>query len=356
MLNLNQLRAFYHTARRLNVTRAARDLCITQPAVTAQIKVFEAGMELKFFRKQGRRMHLTAEGHTVYEYAARLFEIERKIENAIEEMRALKRGVLRVGTTKTYARYFMPSLISSFHQRYPHIKITLDEGSSLDMIHSLLEFENEVAVVAQASEDPRIAFVPFSREELVVILPPGHRLAGGRAVAFRELAGEPFIMKEAGSGTRKVVNDLFRRHGFSPNVLMETGNNEFIKQLVSRGEGVSILVRACVALELDRGQLASAGLSGDPPLLDVSLARLRDQPLSPPARAFDDMLAQLYTRDAPPRDIGSLMARILAGQSVNQAQEPPGAGRRRKKAGSRKGGGRSPADAGRAPAPRRKRR
>ena len=316
MLNLNQLRAFYHTARRLSVTRAARDLCITQPAVTAQVKAFEAAAEMKFFRKQGRRIHLTGEGQTVLAYAAELFEIERKIENAIEEMRALKRGVLRVGTTKTYARYFMPSLISSFHQSYPHIKINLDEGSSLDMINSLLDFENEVAVVAQASEDPRIAFVPFSQEELVVILPPGHRLAGGRGVAFGQLAGEPFIMKEAGSGTRKVVNRLFRRHGCSPNVLVETGNNEFIKQLVHRGEGISILVRACVARELDRGLLSTAALAGDRLLLDVSLARLKGQPLSPAARAFDGMLAQLYSRDAPPQDIGSIMARILAGQSI----------------------------------------
>jgi DNA-binding transcriptional LysR family regulator len=321
MLNLNQLRAFYHTARRLSVTRAARDMCITQPAVTAQIKAFEAGTELKFFRKQGRRIHLTGEGQMVYEYAVELFEIEKKIENAIEEMRELKRGVLRVGTTKTYARYFMPSLISSFHRSYPHIKINLDEGSSLDMINSLLEFENEVAVVAQASENPRIAFVPFSQEELVVILAPEHRLAGSRHIDFRQLAEEPFIMKEAGSGTRKVVNDLFRRHGCKPNVLMETGNNEFIKQLVHRAEGVSILVRACVALELDRGVLATVALSGQSLLLDVSLARLKGQPLSPAARAFDDMLAQLYSRDAPPQDIGSLMARILAGQSVSQKEQ-----------------------------------
>jgi len=79
VLNLNQLRAFYHAARRLSITRAARDLCITQPAVTAQIKAFEAGTELKFFRKQGRRIHLTGEGQMVYEYATALFEIEKKI-------------------------------------------------------------------------------------------------------------------------------------------------------------------------------------------------------------------------------------------------------------------------------------
>ncbi len=318
MLNLNQLRSFYHAARRLSVTQAAQDLCITQPAVTAQIKAFEASTELKFFRKQGRRIHLTGEGQMVYEYAVELFKIEKKIENAIEEMRELKRGILRVGTTKTYARYFMPSLISSFHRSYPDIRIHLNEGSSLDMIKSLLEFDNEVAVVAQTSEDPRIEFVPFSQEELVVILSPRHRLANERHIDFRRLSEEPFIMKEVGSGTRKVVNELFRRRGCIPNVLMETGNNEFIKQLVHRGEGISILVRACVETELKAGFLATTTLRGQHLFLDVSLAYLKNQTLSPTARAFDNLLTQLHSTGAPPQDIGSLMARILARRRLDK--------------------------------------
>ncbi len=314
MLNFNQLRAFHHAAKNLSVTKAANDLCITQPAVTAQLKALEACIELKLFKRKGRRIYLTGEGQAIYSYTRKIFSQEKEIENYIQQTRELKRGVLRIGTTKTYARYFMPTMMTSFHQAYPHIRIHLDEGSSLDMINSLHEFKNDMALVAKAIKHPQVVFVPFTQEELVVIVSPKHGLAKKEAIRFRELANEPFIMKESGSGTRKVVDALFARHGCTPNVLMETGNNEFIKQLVQRGEGISILVRACVALNLKEGELASVSMSDEQLMLDVSLAYLDNQPLSPPAMAFVGILGQLHTKDANTQDISSLVARFLARQ------------------------------------------
>jgi DNA-binding transcriptional LysR family regulator len=314
MLNFNQLRIFYYAAKNRNFTVAANDLFITQPAVTAQVKALEEYSNLKLFKKRGRNIYLTTEGQTLYEYAKKIFEYEREIENAIEEMRELKRGILRLGTTKTYARYFMPSLISSFHKAYPSIKIHLDEGSSLDMINSLVAFKNEVAVIAKAEDNPEVTFIPFSQEELVIIMSVDHPLSLKKEIIFEELASEPIIMKETGSGTRKLVNELFMKNGFIPDVLMETSNNEFIKQLVQRGEGVSFLVKACVALELQEEKLATVPLKDQNVYLDVSFAYLKNQPLSPPAKAFEAVLKKLRAEDMRPQDIGSLMAKILAQQ------------------------------------------
>lgn len=241
MINFNQLRVFYQVAKNLNFTIAANNLYITQPAVTVHVKLFENFCNLKLFKKKGRKIYLTDEGEALYEYAQKIFKYEREIENAIEDMRELKRGILRLGTTKTYARYFMPFLISSFHEAYPHIKIHLDEGSSLDMTHSLLDFRNELAIIARVEENPDICFIPFSQEEMLVILPPDHRLAGKKAISIRDLTREPIIMKEKGSGTRKLVSELFAKKDLTPNILMETSNTEFIKQLVQRGDGISFL-------------------------------------------------------------------------------------------------------------------
>ena len=312
MINFNQLRIFYHAARCQNYTRASRSLCISQPAVTAQMKLFEAYCDLKLFKKKGRRIYLTDEGRILYEYARKVFEYEKEIDMVIEDMKALKRGVLRLGTTKTYARYFMPVLISNFHKRYSNIKIHLDEGSSRDMSRSLLDFENEVAVIARVEEHPEISFIPFSQEELILIMAPGHPLARKTVILFEDLADEPIIMKESGSGTRKLVNDLFARHHRSPNVLMETSNAEFIKQLVHRGEGIAFLVREAVSLELRDGRLVTVPLEGRKIYLDVSIAYLRDQPLSPPARAFLDLLGTMAPGDMSPEGIGALMARMLS--------------------------------------------
>jgi DNA-binding transcriptional LysR family regulator len=311
MINFNQLRVFYHAAKYQNFTEASKKLCITQPAVTAQVKLFEDHCNLRLFKKKGRKIYLTDQGKTLYEYAKKIFDYEKEIDDVIEDMRELKRGILKLGTTKTYARYFMPYLISSFHETYPQIKIHLDEGSSLDMIHSLLDFRNEVAIIAKAEDNAEICFTPFSQEELLFLVAPGHRMALKKSVSFEELAQEPIIMKETGSGTRKLVNELFEKYGYTPNVLMETSNAEFIKQLVQRGDGVSFLVREAVATELMEKKLATVPLK-EKIFLDVSIAYLKDQHLSPSAKAFLDTLHKLPSVDMAPQGIGWLMAKMQA--------------------------------------------
>jgi len=312
MVNFNQLRVFYQTAKYLSCTKAAEKLYITQPAVTAQVKLLEDACNLKLFKKKGRKIYLTDEGETLYNYVTKVFEYEKEIESVIEEMRALKRGVLRLGTTKAYARYFMPFLITSFREAFPHIKIHLDEGSSLDMIYSLLDLRNEVAVIARAEDNPRISFIPFSHEELVLITGPDHRLARKRSVSVGDLEEEPIIMKEKGSGTRKLVNELFGKNGLSPNILMETSNTEFIKQLVQRGDGISFVVSEAVTAELQEGRLATVPIKGQKLFLDVSIAYLKDQHLSRPAQAFLGMLLKIAEGEKPYQGLRTIMARMLA--------------------------------------------
>jgi len=312
VLNFNQFRIFYHAAKNLNYTAAAGELFITQPAVTAQVKSFEEFCNLKLFKRKGRQIYLTDEGRTLFEFAEKIFKYEKEIENVIDDMRKLKRGVLSLGTTKAYARYFMPIMLSTFHENYPDIKIQLNEGSSMDMTHSLLDFKIEVAVIAKAVDHPDIQFFPFSKEEMAFIVAPDHPLTQKKAVSFKELDQEPFIMKEKGSGTRKIVEGLFEKENSEPNALMETSNTEFIKQLVQRGEGVSLLVREAVAAELAEKKLAEVQISGGKVFLDVSIAYLKNQVLSPPARAFVDTLTKLRSEEINPMGIGAMMVKILA--------------------------------------------
>jgi len=312
MLNFNQLRIFYHAARNLNFTAAARDLFITQPAVTAQIKLLEEHCELKLFRKKGRGVYLTDEGQTLFKYTKHVFDYEKEIELAIEEMRELKRGVLRLGTTKTYARYFMPFLLTRFHQTYSDIRIHLDEGSSQAMVQSLIDFKNEIVIIAKILSHPGVRFLPLSREAIVAIAHPEHPLARKTAVTTKELARERIIMKEGGSGTRHLIDDLFARANITPNIAMETGNTEFIKMEVQRGEGIAFLVESAVLLELEQGLLTSLNIHDQTLCLDVSVAYLEDQKLSPPARAFLDSLSNLSGGDVPALGIGALMAKIRA--------------------------------------------
>lgn len=311
MINFNQLRVFYQTAKYQSCTVAAEKLYITQPAVTAQVKLLEDYCNLKLFKKKGRRIYLTDEGKTLYGYVRDIFKYEKEIESVIEEMRELKRGILRLGTSKAYARYFMPTLLTHFREAHPQIKIHLDEGSAQDMIQSLLDLENEVAFIAKVEDHPNLCFIPFSHEELVLILPPNHRLAQNESISLGDLGDESIIMKERGSGTRKLVNHLFEHRGIAPNILMETSNTEFIKELVQRGDGVSFVIREAVVAELQEKKLATVPIKGERFFLDVSIAYLKNQPLSPPAQAFLDKLPKTTSGEKPDQGIRAIMATML---------------------------------------------
>ena len=311
MINLNQLRAFYQAAKCQNVSVAAKHLFVSQPAVTAQVKIFEETCGLKLFKRKGRNLYLTDEGKTLYDFACKIFEYEKKIEDAVEQMKELKQGTLRLGSAKTYARYFMPFLLTGFRDAYPAIKIHLDEGSSLEMFHSLIDLKNEVVILAKTDDNPDIAFIPFSREELVLILPPNHRLANKGSISFEQLSEEPIILKDPGSGTRRLVDELFAQNNCTPNVLIETSDAEIIKLMVQHGEGVSFLVREAVALELQGGKLTTVKLKDQDIFLDVSIAYLKNQPLSPPAQVFLKSLENLGTKEMRFKGMGALMARIL---------------------------------------------
>jgi DNA-binding transcriptional LysR family regulator len=308
MINLNQLRVFYHVAKNLSFTKAAADLFITQPAVTAQVKLFEAWCDLKLFKKKGRSICLSAEGDALYAHACKIFTYEKEVENAIDDIRHLKKGVLRIGTTKTYARFLMPFMMQHFHDKYPFISIHLNEGSSLEMIHSLIELKNDICIITKVEDHPEVEFAPFSEEELIPILSPEHPLAGAPHVSVEQLAREPIIMREKGSGTRKYVNALFERHACTPNILMETSNSEFIKHLVERGDGISFLVNVSVFKDIQEKRLATVPIRDEKFYLDAGISYLKNQPLSLPARAFLETLDHLAQGGRPIKGILSFLS------------------------------------------------
>ncbi len=260
MVNLNQLRAFYYVAKHNSYTVAAEKLFITQPAVTAQIKLFEKFYDITLFNKNGRSLFLSHVGKLLFEKAEKIFAQENDIEEMLTQIKEMDRGLLTIGCTKAYAKHIMPSIISVFHRAYPNIRIILEEGSSMSMIDSLRVFKNEIIVVAQMDiKDPRIQFVPFSQEEIVVIMAPDHPLSRKKEITFQDIEKEPIILKGTGSGTRKRVVGLYKSNNVDPNVFMESNNTAFIIDLVERGEGVSFLVKPSVEQKVNEKKSSCTG-------------------------------------------------------------------------------------------------
>ena len=319
MINLNQLRAFYFVAKYKSFTAAAERLFISQPAVTAQVKLFETYYDLKLFKKLGRKILLTHAGSLIFKKAKLIFETEDDVEQILEDIRELKQGVLELGCTKAYARHIMPSIISVFHRAHPNIRIVLKEGSSMSMINSLLDFKNEVIVVARMDVgDKRIEFVPFSQEEIVVVLPIDHPLTRKRHLLLEDVAREPLIMKGKGSGTRKKIFELYDDHQIAPHIFMESNNTGFIIDLVERGEGISFLVKPSVDQKVKENKVACRYIKNTNIYLDVSFGYIKNTPLSPAANAFYEVVKKSFIDASPRGGVGSIMARILAEHPQNE--------------------------------------
>lgn len=289
-MNLNQLRVFYITAMELNFSRAAEKLFISQPAVSLHIKNLEELLKVNLFNKVGKKIYLTEPGQILFDYANKIFELENKAEFAIKELVELKHGSIRIGTTKTYARYLMPGFISRFHSRYPNITITLNEGSSLEMIQSLFTLHNELAIVVHTDYPKTITTIEFNEEEVIFIASPEHPICGKEEITLEDIANTPIIMREEGSGTRRVITDIFQKRGLGPIILYEASNLDCIKELLIGGEGVSFMVRPVVQKEIDEGLLKEVKIKDLRLVMHSKIAFLGNRTLSRPARAFIDML------------------------------------------------------------------
>ncbi|GAB4261305.1 MAG: selenium metabolism-associated LysR family transcriptional regulator [Deferrisomatales bacterium] len=301
-LNLKQLKVFYFVAKHLSFTRAAEDLFITQPAVTMQIDKLEQHCETRLFTRERNRLTLTEAGAVLFSYAEKIMRLAFEAEQAIDNLKANPSGVLRIGTTKTFARYLMPPYVLRFHEAFPKIRIQLDEGSSDEMAVSLLYGRNDLAVVGRIPYDRRLEVHPFpgnERDELVVVVPPTHRLAARECVPLEEIRGEPLLLREKGSGTRQVILEHFREQGIQPTVLLEAGNVDFIKDLVERGAGIGILGMMSVKEELRSGRLRAVPLAGGGLTISIDVVVPAEGYRPMAVRSFLEFLLGTGRRAAP---------------------------------------------------------
>jgi DNA-binding transcriptional LysR family regulator len=292
MINLNHLRVFYHTAKNLSYTEAGRELLISQPAVTKQVKTLEEYWDLKLFSKKGSRVYLTEEGHTVLEYAKKIFENEMELEHAVEDIKNLEKGILRLAVPQAFMS-FLSFLMDIFNKKYPHIRIKMSEGSSLSIIQSLLNNETEIALISKVEDHPDINFIHLCHDKVAFTVSSKHNLANKKSISLKELSSEPIILRDLGSGSRKLVLDLFEENQLVPNIQLETNNKDFIIDVVKRKEMGAFLIEHDIEEEFKEGNLVEIPISGHELILKIYIAFLKFQHLSIPAKAFFKVLGKL---------------------------------------------------------------
>jgi DNA-binding transcriptional LysR family regulator len=286
---LRQMRVFAAVARQRSFTRAARELHLTQPAISQQIKLLETEVGLPLFEHVGRDIHLTAAGEELLGYATQATDLLRQAGEAMAALRGLKRGVLKLGAVST-TKYFAPSLLSAFKPAYPEVSIRFLVGNREEIIQQLASNETDLVIMGRPPRELSTIAEPFAKHPLAIIAAPEHPLASKRRLSLKQLGNENFVIREEGSGTRASMERVFRDRGVRFKTSMEVSSNETIKQSVMAGMGISFISLHTVSLELATGKLVTLNVSGLPLIRDWYVIHLRDKKLSPIATAFRNFL------------------------------------------------------------------
>ena len=283
-ITFRQLETFATVARLQSFTKAAEALHLTQPAVSIQIRQLVETIGLPLFEQTGREIALTAAGDELLSTTRNLDDAWNRFESSIDALKGMKRGKLRVALVTT-AKYFLPRMLGAFCQRYPDIDIELEIANREKIVERLRSNQDDLYVMSYPPGDLDIVSHTFLDNEYVVLAPATH-WAAGQPVTLQALAGEPFLLRETGSGSRHVVDQYMQQCGVPLKVRLSLASNEAIRALVASGMGLTILSRHALGEHPAQEGLAILTVEGFPLIQPWSVVHLRSKVLSLPAQAF----------------------------------------------------------------------
>ncbi|WP_066638344.1 selenium metabolism-associated LysR family transcriptional regulator [Desulfolucanica intricata] len=269
-MNINFLHTFATVIEMDSISKAAKNLNITQPAVSKQISALEEQYGIKLLERLGRRMVPTEAGNKLYKHAKIILTHLEKLEEEMNELVSEIRGRLVIGASTIPGQYILPKIIGAFKKEYPQVKTFLEVADSGKVVQKLLDHEIHLGAVGTRVQHEKIASVKLAGDELVLITPPDHPFANRVGVRAAELAGENLVWRESDSGTRQEVEGKLAKAGLNIENLMivaEFGSTEAIISAVEAGLGVSFVSRWAVQKKAGQQSLAVLNLE------DVSLDR-----------------------------------------------------------------------------------
>jgi len=259
-----RLQVFHAVAKHLSFTKAAESLCMTQPAVTFQIRQLEERFNTRLFDRAHGRISLTPTGVVALEYAERIVALSAELETRLREAGGRVAGPLLIGASTTIADFLLPQVLGEFKARYPAVVPRLFVANSEAVQDRIAARTLDLGFIEGDSHLSSLVAEACCDDELQVVCVPSHPLATQGSVAPKSLMEHAYVSREPGSGTREVIDNYLQKMGVPPDsmqVVMELGSPEALKGLVSTGLGFAIMSQATVVKEIRLGQLLRIPLS-----------------------------------------------------------------------------------------------
>jgi len=285
ILNMNQLRAFFAAAKSGSVTKAADALMVTPPAITMQIKQLEETVGIRLLVRDGNAIRLTKTGEEVFTRAEKIFHEIHEMEGFFEDISTSKSGELRIGCPETPLKRLMP-LITEFKKTYPGIRIILDQGSNAEMVKSIGDHRNELAIIRYRPNNSRLKTKVIWTEEVVLIAAPKSIHLSSSEISVMQLPLIPLIFRREGSAVREVVLEYLRKFKIKPSIAVESGSIVVLKEFVIQDSGIAFVERDAIEEELRNGSLKSVHILEGSPTIEFGIGYRNRKELSPPAWAF----------------------------------------------------------------------
>ena len=290
-----QLRAFHHVALCGGFLRAADALHLTQPAISDQVRKLEEDYDVLLFRRQHRQVTLTAMGETLLAVTRRLFDAEDQAQELLSESRMLRLGSLRLAVDSVH--HVLP-VLTAFREAYPGVHLTVTTGNTDAIVERLRSYEADIGVLGDMAPHRDFALMPLNATPIVAVVAADHPLATRTTIGLAELAGLPMVMREAGSRTRRLLEQRAAESGIRLVYAIEVEGREAALDIVAAGAGVGFVSEA--ELGRQRG-LAPLALDGRPILMEEAMICLSERRDNKVIRAFLDVaLRSAAVRGAPP--------------------------------------------------------
>lgn len=299
-----RLKVFRTVAKYLNFRRAAEEICLTQPAVTSQIKALEQHLGVQLFDRGGARIKLTPAGVTLLKYACKIEELETAALAGISQFSEEQRGDLRIGASLTIAQYILPHVLGAFQQQHPQIQPYVITRNTEQVLESLVAGEVSLGFIEGPTLRRDVRTEIFLEDEIVLIVPPAHEWSDRGFVASEELKQERLLMRERGSGTRRVVEMALQKSGVKAkhlNLAMEFDSTEGIITGVEAGLGIGFASLWSISKELQVNSVRIVPIRDVRITRPLSVAYPRGQELQGIALAFLQVLRSRHDLVSPLR-------------------------------------------------------
>ena len=288
-MDVRSLEVFLSVAKHLNFTRAGEEVNLSQPSVSMRIRQLEGELGVKLFEQLGKRVMLTEAGLLLIPNARRVITAIDDAKLSIDELRGLERGSLRIGASTTPGMYLIPKTIACFKARYPKIEIHLGIKDTRQIEAGVISNDFDFGFVGGHLAGEEVEVLPWITDEIILIVPRGHRLARKRNVRSEELSNEQFIFREQGSATRAAVTAHLRKSRINAVAVMEIENPESVKKAVQNGIGIAFISAFAAETDLKAKTLVAVEIRNLKIRRELKIVYRKDKQLSRASQTFIEM-------------------------------------------------------------------